>query len=80
MKNTTTQKVKAGAIFYMVHHGQGKYRDEELKLIGVFSSKKLAMQIVADLKTKPGFKEVGKFSIDRSIVDRYEWTKGFVKI
>jgi hypothetical protein len=62
---------------FIVFHGKGTYIDQELKFIGVFSSKKKAQSAVADLKLKPGFCSAGKFSTDAYYVDKVQWPEGF---
>lgn len=63
-----------------VVHGQGApYYDQEIKHIGVFSTRKNARAAVAFLKTKPGFRKAGgRFSIDAHTIDQVWWNTGYV--
>ena len=55
--------------------------EEEIKLIGVFSSEATAKAAIAELLTKPGFSaHPDGFHIDRYEVDVIEWADGFVTI
>lgn len=64
---------------WQVTHGQGAaYFDEEIKLIGIFSTKKNAQGAVAYLKARPGFhKPGGRFFIDPYRLDEVWWNTGF---
>ena len=64
---------------YIVQHENPV--NEDVKLIGVFSSRRNANLAVEELKEKSGFSE----SADAFFVDRYElnkifWTHGFVTV
>jgi hypothetical protein len=51
----------------------------EVKFIGVYSSRNLAEEAVARLRTKPGFAgSPGGFSIDAVQLDQTSWEDGFV--
>lgn len=64
---------------YLVQHVSdvnGEY--EDVKLIGIFSSKEKANQAIQSLKTKPGFEEAKNgFSIDEIELDHVEWSEGY---
>jgi hypothetical protein len=70
-------KVGANQKCYHVTHGEGKYADEQLKDIGLFSSRKLAEEVVSKLKRKPGFRSSGQFLISIRVIDRVDWESGF---
>jgi homoserine kinase type II len=53
--------------------------EEHVKLIGVYSTHKLAQEAVARLKLQPGFKDwPDGFTIDRHRLDQDSWQDGFV--
>ncbi len=65
---------------YLLHHvhelpgGQ-----EDVKLIGVFSTEDRARAAIDRLKTQPGFRDhAAGFTVDAYTIDRVEWTAGFV--
>lgn len=64
---------------YLVQHVSdvnGEY--EDVKLIGIFSSKATAEQAIKGLKTKPGFEDAKNgFSIDEIELDHVEWSEGY---
>jgi hypothetical protein len=80
IKTTHNSNAAARQKCFVVFHAQGQDFDEEIKLIGVFSYKKLAATVVKNLKLQPGFCEFGRFSIDLYFVDKVEWSHGFVVV
>jgi hypothetical protein len=75
-KNVTT-----GLNCYVVQHAyvpDGSENDE-VKFIGVFSSREQARKAVKKLKTKPGFRRFGRFHIDKYSIDAIHWSTGFVR-
>jgi hypothetical protein len=53
----------------------------ECKLIGIYSTKKLAREAVAKLRRKPGFKKYPRgFSIGPMVLDLTYWASGFVTV
>ncbi len=64
---------------YLLHHVK-EFDDgsEDIKLLGVFSSKRKAQDALKDHKKLPGFKDsIEGFTIDVYIVDKSEWNEGF---
>ena len=65
---------------YLVQHVSdvnGEY--EDVKLIGIFSSRTTANQAIKELKTKPGFEDTKDgFSIEAIELDHVEWKDGYV--
>jgi hypothetical protein len=54
---------------------------EDVKLIGVYSSRDLAEQAQQKATLLPGFRDVPDgFCIDRYVVDRDHWTEGYVTL
>jgi hypothetical protein len=76
MKNFR-KKVLPDQKCYHVTHGEGKYADEYVKDIGLFSSRKLAEEVVKKLKKKPGFRSYGRFTISIRVIDQVGWHAGF---
>jgi len=66
---------------YILHHVHQAANgdDEDIKLIGVYSSETAASDAVARLKLKPGFRDHPQgFHVERYEVDRDQWTEGFI--
>lgn len=65
---------------YVVHHVHEMLDGEEdVKLIGVYSSHEMAEAAVSRARTKPGFVAVPDgFSIDPYELDKDHWTEGYV--
>jgi hypothetical protein len=54
---------------------------EDVKLIGVYSSREKAQAAVAHLVREPGFSEAPDgFHIDEYQVDRDQWVEGYVTV
>jgi homoserine kinase type II len=52
--------------------------NEDIKLIGVFSSQQLAENAVNSLKTMPGFRDhLDGFHIGEHTLDETKWQEGF---
>ena len=66
----------------MLHHVHNPDTDlEDVKLIGVYSSKSSAEVAVARLAAQPGFDQPdGRFEMDEYQVDRDHWEEGFVTL
>jgi hypothetical protein len=64
---------------YIVEHVYEKDEEEEIKYIGVFSSRKKAEEAVDILFEKPGFINHPKscFQISEGKLNRYGWVDGF---
>jgi hypothetical protein len=55
--------------------------DEDIKFIGVFSSRERAQQAISQLSTKPGFCDAQDgFHIDTYEVDSVQWSEGYVDL
>lgn len=67
---------------YILHHvHEFESGEEDVKLIGVFSSKEKALKAVDDHGKLPGFKDhLNGFSIDEYIIDKSEWNEGFATL
>jgi hypothetical protein len=66
-------------IFVLQHVAREDTDDENVKLIGVYSSEDAAKEAVSRLSGKPGFVDCPLgFHIDRYQIDKDNWTEGFV--
>lgn len=67
---------------YVLHHVHGDPDDDgDVKLIGVYSTHKLAKAAVARLGIQPGFSETPEgFQIDEYVLDRDYWAEGYVTV
>lgn len=64
---------------YILQHVHEINDSEDVKLIGIYGTKKKAEDAKKRLKKAPGFKKNLKgFSIDEYVVDEDHWTEGFV--
>jgi hypothetical protein len=63
---------------FLVQHVRGSQDDEDVKIIGVFSSKKEADKAIEKAKLLPGFsEEPDGFCIDRYVLNTSYWQEGF---
>lgn len=68
-------------VFVVQHVHEIDEDNEDVKLIGVYSSEQAANAAVARLSLQPGFRETTSgFHVDRYKVDQDHWTEGFVTI
>jgi homoserine kinase type II len=52
---------------------------EEVKMIGVYSSRQKADEAVARLKSQPGFCHTPQgFAVSKYVIDRDHWPEGYV--
>jgi hypothetical protein len=58
---------------YHLIFARGKYHDEDISDIGIFSSKPLAQETAMLLKRKPDFKKGGRFRIYERVIDRFDY-------
>jgi len=65
---------------YVLHHThQIKGYEEDVKLLGIFSSEEKAIEAIEKYKQMPGFKETPEgFSLDQYVVNKTEWREGFI--
>ncbi len=63
---------------YVLQHLREDDLSEDVKFIGVFSSKEKAELAIKELSSQPGFRgyESG-FSVDEYTIDEFEWREGF---
>lgn len=66
---------------YVLQHVHTVDDEEDVKMIGVYSSYEQAMVAIECLRFKPGFAEAqDKFSIDQYTLDADHWTEGYVRV
>lgn len=66
-------------VYLLYHVNEFRKEDEDVKLLGVFSSKEKAKKVLNSHKLLPGFKDnIEGFLIDEYILDKSEWNEGFV--
>lgn len=54
---------------------------DDVKIVGVYSSKQAAADAIDRTRTRPGFaEEPDCFTIDRYTIDEDNWTDGFVTV
>jgi hypothetical protein len=64
---------------YILQHVHKIDDMEDVKLIGIYSTKKKAEDAKKRSKKMPGFKQNLKgFSIDEYVIDEDQWAEGFV--
>jgi homoserine kinase type II len=63
---------------YVVHHVDDRDDDEDVKLIGIYSTEDDARAAIARLVMQPGFRDVPNgFQVNRHTVGEDNWTEGF---
>ena len=69
------------ASVYIVQHVHSRDDgNDDVKFIGVYSSRGTADAAVGRLSVQPGFSEtIDGFSVDEYPLDRDQWVKGFVE-
>jgi hypothetical protein len=69
-------------VVYVLHHvSREDQDDEDVKLIGVYSSEENAKAAIDRLGAAPGFRDCPEgFHVDRFEVDEDHWTEGFVTV
>ena len=66
-------------LLYVVTHTHALHGVEDLKMIGVFTSRQRARDAISELRTKSGFRLSPRgFSINCLVPDRVHWEQGFV--
>jgi len=68
-------------VFLVQHVHIHEDGEEDIKLIGVYSSRASAEQAIERLKQQPGFRDTPEgFVLDQYTLDEDNWTEGFVTI
>jgi hypothetical protein len=68
-------------VYILQHVHEFESGDEDVKLIGVYSSSEKANEAIARLREQRGFKEFPSgFHVDRYLLDEDHWREGFVTV
>jgi hypothetical protein len=68
-------------IFLVQHVHTLEDEEEDVKIIGIYSTQDTARKAVERLRLQPGFRESpDDFSVDRYILNMDHWTEGFVTV
>lgn len=68
-------------VLHHVHVLDEETDDEDVKLIGVYSTREKAEQAVERMNEQPGFRDtLDGFHIDRYRLDDDNWTEGFITV
>jgi hypothetical protein len=66
------------SVFVVFHTHDLSNGAEDVKMIGVFSSKERGESVISKLAEQPGFREFPSgFSIDEYAIDKEHWQEGF---
>lgn len=66
-------------VFLLQHVREHPDREEDVKLIGIYSSEAAAQAAIERLLPMPGFRDFPDgFHIDRCPVDQDHWEEGFI--
>ena len=65
---------------YLLQHVRTIDGQDDVKVIGVYSSKTLARDAITRLSTAQGFRDGGEFSIDPYELDEDHWKEGYVTL
>jgi homoserine kinase type II len=68
-------------VFVLQHVHTFDDGEEDVKMIGVYSSRGQAEAAVERLSTRPGFSDTPEgFEIDPYVLDKDHWTEGYVTV
>lgn len=66
-------------IFLVSHVHVHEVGEEDIKIIGIYSSKLKAEEAIVRMKHKKGFKDAKEgFTIDKYLLNSDNWTEGYV--
>ena len=75
------KKVNAAMNVFLVQHAYDDEGEEEVKIIGIYSTQEKAEQAVERLRLQPGFRDMPEsFCIDKYAVDEDNWAEGYIKM
>jgi hypothetical protein len=68
-------------VFVVQHVHEQEDGEEDVKMIGVYSSQSVAQEAVTRLSIQPGFCDLPQgFCIDRYSVDQDHWAEGYITL
>ena len=80
-RRVTILEVFRVAVFVVQHVHVFPNGQEDVKFIGVYSTRELAEAAAERLRTQPGFAEApDRFHINEYDLDRDHWTEGYVSV
>jgi len=66
---------------FLVQHAYYLEEEEEIKIIGIYSTQDKAEEAIAKLRSQPGFQDTPKdFYIDTYTMDQDHWSEGYVTV
>lgn len=66
---------------FLVQHTHDLENEEDVKIIGIYSTREKAEQAIERLRSQAGFKDCpNSFYIDRYKVDEDHWKEGYVTV
>ncbi len=66
------------SVFILLHERKKDLDNEDVKIIGIYSTKEKAEKTIDKFKKLPGFKDYpDSFNIDEYELDKDNWTEGF---
>ena len=69
------------AVYLLWHTHESKGQEPDEKLLGVYSTEEKAARRIEAAKQLPGFREASAgFEVARYVIDRDEWTEGFLTL
>jgi hypothetical protein len=64
---------------YVLQHVHEADGEEDVKLLGVYSSSQAAREAIERFRTRPGFADApDAFEIDEYTVDEDQWVEGYI--
>jgi hypothetical protein len=68
-------------VVFVVEHVHLIADEEEVKLIGVYSTRDAAQKAIDRLKVQPGFRDTPTgFSVDEYTLDEDNWAEGYITV
>jgi hypothetical protein len=68
-------------VFILQHARELEDEEDEVKMIGVYSTRKKAELAVRRLRLQPGFRDTpNDFTIDEYTIDKDHWLEGYVTV
>jgi hypothetical protein len=72
---------EAMKVFVLQHVHAVTHGEEDIKMIGIYSSRALAEQAMGRLRRQPGFCDApAGFAIDTYTIDEDNWREGYVTV
>jgi len=68
-------------VFVVQHVHEFEDGEEDVKMIGVYSTRQRAQEAVERTRALPGFRDAPDgFHIDRYLLDQDHWTEGYITV